>query len=125
MKKYIIKRILLFIPTLIIISLLAFAISVNAPGDPVTRMLVASQEGGEQSSSKNLSQQKKLCREKLGLNLPLFYFELSDLASPDTLYKIIRSDQRNMVENMIADYGNAATVINYRNTILKALEVLK
>jgi len=39
MLRYIAKRILIFIPTLIAISLITFIISVNAPGDPVESIL--------------------------------------------------------------------------------------
>ena len=52
MLKYIFKRILIFIPTLIIITLLGFIISINAPGDPVERMMVAAQNGGEVGSGR-------------------------------------------------------------------------
>ena len=83
---YILKRILFFIPTLIVISLLAFIISVNAPGNPVERMVVASHESGEeQNSNTHLDEQKKFWTTKLGLDLPVFYVALSDAASPDTL----------------------------------------
>ena len=44
MLKYIIKRILTFIPMLIAISLIAFIISINAPGDPVERMTQSDQD---------------------------------------------------------------------------------
>ena len=118
MHNYIGKRILLFIPTLLIISLLAFAISVNAPGDPVERMMVASHEGGDQlNSGSNLTQQKKLWREKLGLNLPLFYIELSDLASSDTLYKMEEGQGKEAVKRLLFEVGNSTAVLIYLNSI--------
>jgi ABC-type microcin C transport system permease subunit YejB len=51
MSKYILRRILFFIPTLFIITLLAFIISVNAPGDPVERMISSSKSGEPRTSS--------------------------------------------------------------------------
>jgi ABC-type microcin C transport system permease subunit YejB len=39
MVQYIFRRLLFFIPTLVVISLLAFVISIQAPGDPVDRLL--------------------------------------------------------------------------------------
>ena len=52
-------------------------ISVNAPGDPVERMVVASQDGGETAAQAiNQIEQKKIWRKKLGLDLPIFYFSL-------------------------------------------------
>jgi len=79
MLSYIIRRVILFIPTLIIISFLAFGISVLAPGDPVERLLNASENAGIQNKAHQASLiQKK--RHELGLDLPLFYFSISTLA---------------------------------------------
>ena len=39
MLKYLFKRLLIFIPTMVAITLVAFVISINAPGDPVEIML--------------------------------------------------------------------------------------
>ena len=66
MLRYILRRILIFIPTLIVITLLGFVISVNAPGDPVERMVVAAQSGGEVGSQTvNQIEQKKFWRKNL------------------------------------------------------------
>jgi peptide/nickel transport system permease protein len=77
MTGYIVRRLLFFIPTMIAISLMAFIISVNAPGDPVERLMTA--ETGEAISttydgSDNL---RTYWRKKLGLDLPVFYFSVS------------------------------------------------
>ena len=45
MFQYVLKRILIFIPTLVIISIVIFMLSVFAPGDPVEKMLGATPEG--------------------------------------------------------------------------------
>ncbi|MBL0048139.1 MAG: ABC transporter permease [Bacteroidetes bacterium] len=116
MKKYILKRILLFIPTLFIISLLAFAISTNAPGDPVARMTVTSHDGGEEANS-NTSAQKEFWNRKLGLTLPLFYFELSDWSSPDTLYRISDKEKRETLARLLHGCGNWAAVAKYASAL--------
>jgi len=73
MLRYIFKRILIFIPTLIVITLLGFIISVNAPGDPVELMISAPQSGGEMGSqTQSQIEQKKIWREKLGWTFPFF-----------------------------------------------------
>ena len=46
MLKYTIKRVLTLIPMLIAISLIAFLISINAPGDPVERLSKAAGNEG-------------------------------------------------------------------------------
>lgn len=119
MLKYILKRILFFIPTLIAISLLAFIISVNAPGDPVTRLVETSQSGSELSmKSANQKEQKKLWTHKLGLDLPLFYFTIHSLAEPDTLYKIYDINERKALKQFINEYGDWNEISIYYNSIL-------
>jgi peptide/nickel transport system permease protein len=76
MLSYILRRIILFIPTLIVISLVAFIISISTPGDPVERMLNISDETGRgvnASEREHLITQK---RHEMGLDLPFFYFSI-------------------------------------------------
>jgi len=114
MLKYIIKRILVFIPTLIVISLLAFIISVNAPGDPVERMVSQTQGGGEMSTqTANVKESKRIWTKKLGLDLPVFYFSLSNIATPDTLYKIIERSEKEALERLVSQYGNWEQITEY------------
>jgi len=114
MLKYIAKRILIFIPTLIVITLLGFIISVNAPGDPVERMVVAAQSGGEIGSQTiNQIEQEKFWRKKLGLDLPVFYFSLSSLSRPDTLYKIYDKSEKEALDRLISKYGNWPAIQDY------------
>ena len=42
---YCLKRILIFVPTLFVIGLFTFFLRVNAPGDPVLRMMNLPSEG--------------------------------------------------------------------------------
>lgn len=114
MLKYIFKRILIFIPTLIVITLLGFIISVNAPGDPVERMVVAAQSGGEIGSQTiNQIEQKRFWRKKLGLDLPVFYCSLTSLSRPDTLYKIYDKNEREALDRLINKYGNWPAIQDY------------
>ncbi len=114
MLRYILKRILIFIPTLIVITLLGFVISINAPGDPVERMVTSSQSGGEMGAQ-SLSQQKDklFWRQKLGLDLPVFYFSLTSLSKPDTLYRIYDKTEREALDRLIAEHGNWEEIQNY------------
>lgn len=122
MLKYFFRRILIFIPTLFLISLLAFIINVNAPGDPVERMVATAQGGGEISTqSSNQLEQKKFWRNKLGLDLPIFYLSLSNYALPDTLYKIADRNEKNTLERLVHEYGNWNAVNDF-NLALRALQ---
>ena len=98
MLAYIIKRILFFIPTLFIISLVAFMISVNSPIDPVNNFVSEPEELGFQvkdfQSQRNLQDSRQRIREKFNLHLPVFYFRLASLAEPDTFYRIHDKQKR-------------------------------
>lgn len=88
MIKYITRRILLFIPTLIAITLLGFVLISSAPGDPVDILVPAGEERMATGNNNALREERNMWRKKLGLNLPMFYFSISDLSSPDTLMRV-------------------------------------
>lgn len=122
MGKYILKRLLFFIPTLIVISLLAFIISINAPGDPLDRMVSARDSGGDAViQSPNTLREKARWRKKLGLDLPVFYFSISNIATPDTLYKVYDDVQREGLKRLIHKYGNWEEISKYHLSIEKLL----
>ena len=101
MLKYTIQRVLTFIPMLIAISLLSFIISINAPGDPVERLAKTSEsEGSAQEQSGASKKIKQELRKKLGLDLPIFYFSISDLANSDTLYRIQDKYQKSDIRSI-------------------------
>lgn len=72
MTQYVIKRILLFIPTLIIISMITFLVCRLAPGDP-TEMKVGKNEEGQSTDSRSLINEaaKNFYKQKFGLDKPL------------------------------------------------------
>ncbi len=71
---YVLKRILIFIPTLFIISLLTFILISIAPGDPAETMLNRSSGDGQASNKLSTDKAYRDLRHKLGLDLPIFYF---------------------------------------------------
>jgi peptide/nickel transport system permease protein len=104
MLKYILKRILLFIPTLIVISILAFGLSKCTPGDPVPE---PSEDIGHTERS------YRQAAEQLGLDKPAFYFNFTSLAYPDTLYRIIQKYKREAAHKLLAQYGNWSKIEAY------------
>jgi len=107
MLKYVLKRILVFIPTLIAITLLGFVIMISAPGDPVERMVVAAQSGGEiGTQTANQMEQKRYWSRKLGLDLPIFYLSLNTLAQSDTLYRVYDRNEREALSRLTNQFGN-------------------
>ena len=119
MLKYTIKRVLTFIPMLIAISLIAFIISINAPGDPVERLSkAAGNEGSAEQQSGASKKIKQELRKKLGLDLPIFYVSISNLASSDTLYKIQDKYHKANLEELTHQSGNWQAVSDYYNQLL-------
>ena len=120
MFKYISKRFLYFIPTLIIIALLTFALSKMAPGDPVKLALGNKDQGGEAGqASEKLADEKAYMEmaDKLGMNLPTFYLTLSTQSTPDTLYKFVKKPQIETLERFINQYGNWPEIEKYYKNI--------
>ncbi|MDC0204769.1 ABC transporter permease [Flavobacteriales bacterium] len=119
MLKYTIQRVLTFIPMLIAISLIAFIISINAPGDPVERLSkAAGNEGSAEQQSGASKKIKQELRKKLGLDLPIFYVSITDLASSDTLYRIQDKYHKANLEELTHQSGNWHAVSDYYNQLL-------
>ncbi len=111
MLRYLLKRILIFIPTLIVISFLAFGLSKLAPGDPIDN---------NENSRLDIKDRERVYRETAafwGLDKPVFYFGLSSAAYPDTLYKFVLKERRQMVTRLTAQYGNWEQISAYYNEI--------
>ena len=112
---YLFKRILLFIPTLVLVSFLAFGLSKCTPGDPVEQYLEfrgVVDDGGYQSA-KNRERRYQQTAQLLNLDKPNFYFTFTSAAYPDTLYRYIREDQQTTLKNLIAQYGNWPLIEDY------------
>ncbi len=114
MGRYILKRILYFIPTLVLISLLAFIISIQAPGDPVDRLMNAGSSSGEMLvESELLQQQRAQLRQRLGLHLPVFYSSISSLSQPAVLPPELRPDEQKAFRRIVHTMGNSASATEY------------
>ncbi|HEV7231300.1 MAG TPA: ABC transporter permease, partial [Bacteroidia bacterium] len=118
MGKYIFKRVLVFIPTLLAISVLIFIISVNSPGDPIERMLNMNGGGDGQVIDKLASEKAyRTARHNFGLDLPLFYCSITNATCPDTLFRIQDENHRNTLERLSFEYGHWNEVAIYYQAI--------
>src|SRR3989441_5943825 len=68
MGKYAIRRTLLFIPTLLVATILVFTLFALVPGDPALTILA----GGEGDSGAVLPDQLQQLRQTLGLDRPIY-----------------------------------------------------
>ncbi len=127
MLKYILKRIFIFIPTLFAISLIAFVISINAPGDPIDSLFTGGQGNGDNAGvqSAEMTAQKDSLRHRLGLDLPVFYFTLDNIATPDTLYKVFDRNRHASLERLIDNYGNWKQISAWYISVERMRDILK
>ena len=109
---YILRRLLIFIPMLFAISLLAFIISVNAPGDPVERLLTSAETEGAATGG-GTSKLRQELRHRLGLDLPVFYFSIVTTGESDTLHHVPERTHRETLERLARTYGNWPDIVRY------------
>ena len=87
MTQYVLKRVLLFIPTLIAITLITFAISHLAPGDPTELKVGVSNENQKSDSKSQMNQEaKNYYKMKWGLDKPIYtqyFIWLGNMATGD------------------------------------------
>ncbi|MEM9849867.1 MAG: ABC transporter permease, partial [Bacteroidota bacterium] len=117
MLPYIIKRILLFVPIFLLVSMLIFGLSKLTPGDPAE-----SKSEGVMNSVVNLESQRRTYRqnaERLGLDRPTFYFKWTTAAYPDTLYRILPQSRRIALEKLCAQYANWENIQDYYHQLLQ------
>ncbi|MDO8366153.1 MAG: ABC transporter permease subunit [Saprospiraceae bacterium] len=123
MLKYLLRRTILALPTLLVISFLAFGLGKCAPGDPVVNVF-----GEENYNTLDPAQQAVVYRShavQLGLDGPEFYFSLTTAVYPDTLWRIFPLDRRERLEKLIGQTGNWPAVKNYDAAISKTARAIE
>ncbi len=119
--KYISKRILIFIPTFLLVSFAAFYISRQSPNDPVDSLDASFESNsGFQKNSSTLKAKDEL-RERLGLNKPGFYFSVRTLADCDTLHKVQNKIHQENLAHLTRKYGNWEEISDYYHNLQAGL----
>ena len=120
---YLLKRILLFIPTLVLVSLLAFGLSRLAPGDPVSQYLGEDAFGKYSTPNDLLAAERGYAQAAADLHLdkPAFYFSITSQAYPDTLYRIFPPTRRLRLTRLAAQVDNWPLVSAYEQRLTTAL----
>jgi peptide/nickel transport system permease protein len=106
---------------MIAISLVAFLISVNAPGDPVDRLLNTSEGDAINYSIRSVEKLRQRKRHELGLDQPVFYLSLGTLSDIDTIYRIPDRNHHDMLKRLSRKTGNPRGTLDYYRS-LKELE---
>jgi peptide/nickel transport system permease protein len=111
MGTYFIKRLLLILPTWLVISAIVFGLSRCVSGDLVAEKLKYSSESTTNSgiSEENYAE----TAHELGLDKPVFYAALMPAAFPDTLHRILHRDERTALEKLVWQYGNWSAIQDF------------
>ena len=115
MIRYTLNRLLVFIPMLVMISILAFVVSVSSPGDPINRLLSGNHEesADAKNGNPNLEADKKALRHQLGLDLPVFYFSMHTLADIDTLHRFEQLNEHAFMQGLARESGRPELVVQW------------
>lgn len=114
---YILKRILIILPTLFGVMVISFLVSRSTPGDQVLFEMSGSDAKGRFIPREVQDREYRRTSERLGLNLPTFYFTLTSQAFPDTLYRILRLSERQSLHEMTNEYGNWPEISAYYHAV--------
>jgi peptide/nickel transport system permease protein len=108
---YFIKRLLLILPTWLVISAIVFGLSRCVSGDLVADKLKNSSETTNDSAISD-----ELYAEtahSMGLDKPVFYLGILPAAFPDSLHKIVHRDERDAMEKLTWQYGNWSAIQDF------------
>ena len=120
MFKYILRRLALAIPTLLIISVIAFLMGQQATNDPVALRSGTPYQGGSKDpdvEAANYLQQAA----NFHLNKPGFYFGISTDCLTDTLYKVFPPWRKDKMIAMAVKCGKWEPVAQYENWLAKQI----
>lgn len=115
---YLLKRLLLLVPTLWVISTVVFILSKLIPGDVAAAFVDRSEDTATSSVSSQTRQRAyNQLKRKRGEHLPLFYIHLQTAAEPDTSYELLPSYEREFLKKMTFSYGTWAEIVAYYNSL--------
>jgi peptide/nickel transport system permease protein len=115
--RYILKRLLQFIPSLILITFLGFLLNDYAPIDPAELLAMRTREGGNPLTAKQHETILREQRHKLGLDLPMFYFSINANYECDTLERIPNRSEREALKTLNERYRNWPAITKYYNAV--------
>lgn len=115
MVRFVLKRLLIAIPVLFIVTVLAFFMAEVAPGDPVEALIAVEQS----KASANVPYDRwiddyRRQASRMGYDMPPFYFSLTPSNRPDTLHRIIYKPERQAANRMLNRYGEWSKVQDYQ-----------
>jgi peptide/nickel transport system permease protein len=122
---YILRRILLAVPTALLISLAVFGLSKCAPYDPVYAIFGDNPGLSLDPVAAGAAYQTKI--RQIGQDYPAFYFAVEPASFPDSLHRIYPPERRERLRMLTAHTGDWAAVDRYEKSLsalARALEQL-
>jgi peptide/nickel transport system permease protein len=116
MRIYLFKRLLTFLPALLLLSLITFSISRCQPVSPVEKGCQQGDQPGRWAEYLDCVERK---RSLYHLDRPAFYMTLRSLAAPDTLEQVFRPGHREALERLLARSGNWPRVEALHRSLLR------
>lgn len=123
MLRYFVRRVLLALPTLFVISLITFGLNKCAPVDPVREIY-----GADLAPTLDPEAQAAAYHNHamlLGLDKPPFYFSLTTAVFPDTLYRVFPPERRQRLAALTAGCGDWPAVSRYESQLAHAVRVME
>lgn len=118
MLRYIFRRLVSAIPTLLIISVVVFGLGKCTPHDPVLYL------GDDSVASFQEREAATRLRARLaGVDKPLFYFSITPAALPDTLHRIFPIEHREKLKLLCARTGNWPATSRYEESLRALYEL--
>ena len=119
MFRYVFRRLLISIPTLLVISLAVFGLGKCAPGDAVQTALGDDLALVLDPPRYAATYQRKAAQ--MGLDAPLFYCSFSQAAFPDSLWKIYPLERRKRLSKIVAQNGNWQATRAFEDAVNQAI----
>jgi peptide/nickel transport system permease protein len=124
MGKYVAVKLLLIIPSLLVLSLVVFFLSKLAPGDPVASMVELRGKVSEAFSTGEISPEYLDVASDLRLDVPLFYFSIKPAYYPDTLYRIVHPSRKKILKSWLNQNQNWPVVQDFTDQLFRVRKTL-
>jgi len=100
--RYIFKRLLIFIPTFLAVTMIAFFMRQLAPGDPIDFAVQGGYQSEYTTTAKQYRQDYILKAQEMKMDSPTFYFSILSAAHPSGYQRIIFPEEKKQADAEMA-----------------------
>jgi len=115
MPGYIIKRLALWIPSVLLLCLVGFLLLRLIPGDPVLARMKATGVPSTHTTSIYYTPEYLNFQRESGIGLPVFYFSVQPASVPDSVYRIPHPQHRQTAKQMCLRFAENKAVLKWYN----------